>query len=365
MRTLNSIARRTTRPVKLIPFAAVLFVALGTYHWELWEIPWFSDLAKDNPTVNSNSWGMPIESGPQAPLRPLRSTCPNHSEQIIPANRYCAWNTTLQDCYETLMPDFHRKRSWVFLGGDDMANIPYFLSLQRPASNLTVTTRRNPCQNLVYYGLPPPDSGWRDPNPELGEGPIGVGKKHHFCMDCTDCWNVAMTSGSSKQDLTVEYLVVEYARDVSLPSQMTTTTQQTATYYLGKKQNPPSVCVASAGINDAAIHPPVPQAVYLRNVDTYLGLLQRTCKYVIWIGLHAVVEGEKGVVQKNCQLKEWNDAVIALVINRSYHNVYFVDIFDKSFHSDFQVPTRLGKKFYASFARLFKSLMAGPNLVNE
>jgi hypothetical protein len=246
-----------------------------------------------------------------------------------------------------------------------MANIPYFLSRQWPANNLNISTRRNPCQNLVYYGLPPPDDGWRDPKPEMGEGPIGVGMEHHFCMDCTNCWNVAMTSGPSDRNLSVEYLVVEYARDVSLPSRVTTTTQQTVTYYLGQKRIPPSVCVATAGLNDAAILPPVPQDVYIENVDRYLGLLQRTCDYVIWIGLHAVVEDEDTVVQTNCKLEEWNYAVMELVKTRNYQNVFFIGIFDKSFHSDFQSPTRLGKRFYASFARLFKSLMAGPDLANE
>ena len=267
---------------------------------------------------------------------------------------------TLQDCYEMLMPTFHKKKSWVYLGDAGMANIPFFLSLQWPFGNLTMNTRRNPCQNLIYMGLPPPEDGWKQPNPELGEGPIGIGKDRPFCMDCTNCWNVKIDSSPSN-GFFVEYLVVEYARDVSLQSRVTRTTQETTVFYLGRKNIAPSVCVASAGLNDAAINPPISDELYLQNLDKYLGLLQRTCDYVIWISLHAVVESEE-VVQDNCRLHQWRNASMVLLAKRDYDNVYIIDIWDKSFNTDFYDPTTLGQKFYASFARLFKLLMAGPDL---
>ena len=362
----------------LLSIIVVVCAALGTtVYLELWDVPWFSiDLGEEGALVGSDPGNTTTRLENQAPLRPLPLNCPDNRTQPLQQTKntsspttwdrhYCSWNKTLEDCYKTLMPTFHRKTSWVFLGDNGMSNIPYFLSLKWPGKNLTVSTRRNPCQNLVYYGLSPPENGWQEPNPELGEGPTGIGKEHHFCMDCENCWNVAMESGpADDQDLSVEYLVVEYARDVSLPSQVTTTTQQTVSYYLGQKKTPPSVCVASAGLNDAAIEPRIPQDVYVQNVDKYLGLLQRVCDNVIWIGLHAVVEVEGSLVQTtNCELAEWNSAVMTLVNNRNYQNVYFIDIYEKSFHSDFESPTRLGKKFYASFTRLFKSLMAGPDLV--
>lgn len=159
--------------------------------------------------------------------------------------------------------------------------------------------------------------------------------------------------------LSVEYLVVEYARDVSLPSLVTNTTQETVALYLN--QQSPSVCVASVGLNDAAMEPPISQELYLQNLDKYLGLLQRACDNVIWISLHPVVEGD-GVIQSNCKLQQWNNAVMGLIKMRDYANVYVVDIWDVSFHVDFYNPTQPGKKFYASLSRLFKSLMAGPNL---
>ncbi len=310
---------------------------------------------------DDDAWDVSAENEARAPLRPKPLVCTKNSFPIVPEHRYCSWNTTLQDCYQSLMPTFHKQQSWAFLGDAGMANIPYFLSVQWPVANLTIRTRRNPCQNLIYYGLPPPHDGWKQPIPELGEGPTGLGKDRPYCMDCSHCWNVKMESGPDA-DLTVEYLVVEYARDVSLPSRVTNTTQETALFYLNQK--PPSVCVASAGLNDAAVQPPIAQELYLQNVDKYLGLLQRTCKHVLWISLHAVVESD-GVIQTNCRLQEWNNAFKELVEMRNYENVYVMDIWDKSFHTDYYTPTRLGQKFYASLSRLFRLLMVGPGLTSS
>lgn len=357
----NCILKMVRRPTRLIMISAVVFVCLGTFYWSLWEIPWLADSTEDQ-AGDDDAWVVSAENEPKAPLRPLPPVCIKESFPIVPKNRYCSWNTTLQDCYETLMPTFHKQPSWVFLGDAGMANIPYFLSVQWPVGNLTINTRRNPCQNLIYYGLPPPNDGWKAPNSEQGEGPAGLGKERPYCMDCTNCWNVGMTSGTQADDLSVEYLVVEYARDVSLPSRVTKTTQETAAFYLGRK--PPSVCVASAGLNDAAIQPPVTQELYLQNADKYLGLLQRTCKHVIWLSLHAVVEGDD-IVPTNCKLQQWKNAFLGLIEMRDYDNVYVLDIWDKSFHADFHNPTRLGQRFYASLSRLFKSLMAGPDLANN
>ena len=246
---------------------------------------------------------------------------------------------------------------WVFLGDTGMAHIPYFLSRQWPfEGNFTTTTRRNPCQSLMYYGLPPPDHGWKAPS--LGEGPAKEDRP--FCSDCSNCWNVGLNSS----DLSVEYLVVEYARDVSVPSQVTATTQETVAFYLNHQYSysEKPICVASAGVHDAAIQPPLTQDNYLRNVEDYLGRLLETCDSVIWINLHAVVE-TKDTVQRNCRLQQWKNGFLEIISDRSYDNVYVMDIWEKSFHADFVRPTQLGQKFYASLARLFRSLMAGPNVL--
>jgi hypothetical protein len=357
MRTLRSLRR----PKCCIILAALVFVGMGTFYWSLWEIPWLPSSAavpSDDPwSLNATD----LEHDSDAPLRPDIPECINDFARIRPRNRYCVWNTTLRSCHEILMPALHNQPSWVFLGDSGMANLPYYISLKWPFGALNITTRRHPCQNLAYYRLPPPNHEWIPPDPSKGEGPMGHALENPYCMNCKKCWNLLMENPVFPERY-VEYLVVEYARDVSIPTLVTNTTQETAIYYLRQRHRaPPTVCVASAGLHDAAIDPPISLDMYLTNVDKYLALLQRTCQHVVWMGMHAVVEGPD-IQQSNCKLKQWNNAVMGLLEMKNYDNVYVIDVWEKSFQTDYVDPTTVGKKFYASLSRLFVALMAGPDM---
>lgn len=321
-------------------------------------MPFFSAEQKKNPSGDA-FWIDFDEDNPY--LRPESPQCIKDTVTARP-KKYCEWKTNLKDCYEMLMSALHEQKSWNFLGDSGMANIPYYISLRWPFENsFNVTTRRQSCQNLAYYGLPPPKHGWIAPDVSKGEGPIGHGRENPYCMDCQKCWNVLIDNPTTP-DVFVEYLVVEYARDVSIPSLVTNTTQETAIYYMNSK--PPAVCVVSAGILDAAIVPPISTDTYIQNVDKYLALLQRTCKEVVWIGIPAVVENEE-IPQENCRLQKWNNAVMGLIAMRDYDNVYVIDVWEKSLQTDHMGFLELDKKFYASMARLFVTLMAGPDMTGD
>jgi hypothetical protein len=296
--------------------------------------------------------------------------------------KYCAWRTNIKDCLEMLRQPMRESSSWVFLGGPETVGLAYYMSLKWPSSmpssnsKFNVTSRRNPCQNLLYYGFPPPNHGWIPPDPSKGEGPVLFGLENPYCMDCKKCWNVLLEDASPfrssllspppfaaaagadvatkannrERRRGIEYLVVEYARDVSIQTLVTNTTQETAAYYLGMQR--PDVCVVSVGLWDAAIGPPIPQSVFVNNVDRYFGLLQRVCRNVVWISIPAVVE-DKSIPQKNCQLQEWNAAVLKLLNRRGYNNFYVIDIWDKSLETDHVGYVVLHKKWYATLARLF------------
>jgi hypothetical protein len=257
---------------------------------------------------------------------------------------------------------------------------------------------------------------WIQPDPSKGEGPTGFGKTHPYCTDCQKCWNVRMDvlassdgavsqssaffSSSSSAALPrprassaaslnassssppapakfVEYLVVEYARDVTLPTNSTQTTQETIAQYLSTQS--PAVCITTVGLNDMGIPaasatsstttpPPLDMDVYIRNVDDYLALLTQSCKHVVWIGLPAIVEQEEDGISTptytNCNIYRWNQAVYALLKTRKHPNVHVMDIWDQSLQTDHLVgsPLHLGRKFYAVLARLFVTLMAGPDM---
>jgi hypothetical protein len=335
--------------------------------WDIPQIPWLS-----SSRSSSSAEGGALSDGhweeEEDPLdgihfnRPDPLQCDKEIFTHTPENNFCQYNSTLQECYKLLMPYLHKQPSWVFLGDSNMAKLAYYVSLRWPFDSLNTTSRRHACQNLEYYRLPPPSNGWVQPDPTKGEGPIRYGVEHPYCMDCQKCWNVLMNVPTS-EELYVEYLVVEYARDVSLPSRVTQTTQETVAYYLNIKS--PKVCVVSAGLLDAAIDPPITIDVYTENVDAYLELLARTCQSVIWIGIPAIVEEPVTNPQRNCQLHEWNNAVYALVDLRGYRNVYIMDIWEKSMITDHVGSLVLTGKFYDTLARLFVTLMAGPNMSNR
>jgi hypothetical protein len=144
------------------------------------------------------------------------------------------------------------------------------------------TTQRNSCQNLIYYGLPPPKYGWKTPNTSLGGGQVGYGLEHSYCSDCWTCWNVLVDATLPSSDPAavpqeqryIEYLVVEYAQDVTTQTIGSNTTQDTkvsSSYLMRWKQT--QVCVVSVGLFDTAITPPMLESLFLKNVDRYLQLL--------------------------------------------------------------------------------------------
>lgn len=368
---LRRLLRRLRTPKFLLLLGAIIFAFLGTFYWMLWDIPQIPWLSSSGPSSSAEVGPISDENWEEEedPLDGIRFNRPeplqcDDDKEILKhkSKRFCQYNSTLQDCYELLMPSLHEQPSWVFLGDSSMAKLAYYVSLRWPYDSLNTTSRRDACQNLNYYRLPPPSDGWVPPDPTKGEGPVGYGAEHPYCMDCQKCWNVLMNGPT--EELYVEYLVVEYARDVSLPTRVTQTTQETAAYYLNLKS--PKVCVVSAGLLDAAIDPPISIDVYIQNVDSYLELLARTCQSVIWIGIPAIVEDPDKYPQRNCLLHEWNNAIYALVDLRGYRNVYIMDIWEKSMNTDHVVGAlELTGKFYASLARLFVTLMVGPNMSNR
>lgn len=349
-----SLIGRLRRPRYLVLVLALGFLGTATFYWQLWEIPFLGITSSES--LVEDAWDVTAEQTSDFPFRPMPLNCVSKPIEVVPTDKFCNWDTSLAGCYEMLEPTLNQQPSWVFLGDDGMANIPYYLSTKWPFGNVNITSRRNPCQNLLYYRLPPPDNGWTAPDPLKGEGPVGRGKERPYCMD-SNSWNVKLR-GDTNVDRYVEFLTVEFARDVSLQTLVTETTQKTIAYYLSRE--PPAVCIATAGLNDAAIQPPISEDLFIKNMDKYLALLQRTCHNVVWLSLHAIVESPD-TPQTNCQLRKWNSAMLSAIASRNYDNVYVINVWDRSFYSDFHSPTRLGRTFYASLARLFRSLLNGPD----
>jgi hypothetical protein len=157
----------------------------------------------------------------------------------------------------------------------------------------------------------------------------------------------------------IEYLVVEYARDVTTQTIGSNTTQDTVSYHLRWKQ--PQVCVVSVGLFDTAITPPVPESLFLMNVDRYLQLLHRACGTVVWLSIPAVVEDDSIPHYDNCELQKRNVAIMNMLVEKNYSNIYMLDIWDQSVKTDHSSFLQLSNRFYASLSRLFVALMMEHN----
>ena len=375
----------------------VVIMMLLVFYWDIWEIS-SSSTSSDQSNKGFDYYYNEKDQGDSFQYkRPEPLQCPKKKDDDYDKTtttttttnpKFCTWNKTLEECFHTLQP-LKNTSSWVFLGGSDMSSIVEYVSMKKKWSSnddnndnddviVKTTSRRNNCQNLLYYKLPP-SKQWTLPDPKYkGEGPIGYGLKNPYCTDCRNCWNVRMdatipttddddddtttktktTKQRRKQQQYIEYLVVEYTRDVSIPTLVTNTTQETVAYYL--KSQLPEVCVVSVGLLDVMIYPPISQSMFVQNMDRYISLLQRVCGNVIWISIPAIIEDTTLLPQfENCQLQEWNVGVIQMLQQRNYNNVYVIDIWEQTLQADHATYLKLHKKFYDALARLFVTIMVG------
>jgi hypothetical protein len=351
--------------------ASVYFVGGFFFWWELpdgmnmdW-LPFTSDrrssyMNSDGTTAGSKFNGGKNGQDTSPSSRPLPLNCDKPVLTYQPNQRFCEYNTTrIQDCYDAFAPYLNGMSSWVFLGdANNMQQLASAVSKRWPYETTNSTSNRHACQNLDYYRLPPPYDGWVPPKHSHAEGPIGYGLDHPYCMDCRQCWNVKIQSpqGPTQQERYIEYLVVEYSRDVSIPTRVSTTTQETAIYYL--EQMKPSVCVASAGLNDPFIIADMTLEQYVTNVDHYLDGLHRACEYVVWIGIPGVVEDDN-YPHKNCELHEWNNGVFSLVDLRKYDNVLVLDVWEETMNTDHYNPLTMTDEYHILLSRLLISFMTG------
>ncbi|KAG7361179.1 hypothetical protein IV203_036279 [Nitzschia inconspicua] len=278
---------------------------------------------------------------------------------VLQSSNYCSWKKNLQDCYQMLEKRIIHTSSWVFLGGRDMSTLADFMSRKWPYHDdqtVKVTTRRHPCQNLLYFGLPPPGYPWVAPNASLGEGPTAYGLEHPYCMDCRNCWNVLVDASQEQTQRYIEYLVVEYSRDVSIQTSFTNTTQETVSYHLQMKQ--PEVCVVSVGLFDFSI-PNLSQEVFLFNMERYISLLQRACENVVWLSIPAIVEDESIPQYQNCELQQRNNAIMDMLTEKNHPNVFIMDVWEKTLKSDHSSFLQLSSQFHTVIVRLFVALVVG------
>ncbi|CAG2193881.1 unnamed protein product [Mytilus edulis] len=233
-------------------------------------------------------------------------------------------------------------KSVVFLGDSSMQQL--FKAILRKKKQCKVRKRADRC-NLISYLGQRKRSNWTKPSST--EGPVFYGLKHPFCTDCSGCSSALFDCGEIK----IEYITVEYARDVEIQSTIGNTTQEAVSLYLNS--NLPNVCVVNSGIHDMVL-PALTDQHYVKNVHFYVQHLVQTCQNVIWICTTAV-RGDKIFSQNNRRIQLWNILIKEMLRNK-FPRVGLMDFFSFSnstkAHSD---NVHLTPALYKFLARFFTS----------
>ncbi|VDI31093.1 Hypothetical predicted protein [Mytilus galloprovincialis] len=173
--------------------------------------------------------------------------------------------------------------------------------------------------NLISYLGQQKLSNWTKPSSI--EGPVWYGLTHPFCTDCSGCNSALFHCGETK----IEYISVEYARDVEIQSTIGNTTQEAVSLYLNSSFT--NVCVVNSGLHDMVL-PALTDRLYVKNVQFYVQYLVQTCQNVIWISLTAV-RGDKTYPQTNRRIQLLN-RLVKVLIREKFPKVGFMDLFPLS-----------------------------------
>ena len=265
--------------------------------------------------------------------------------------RYCKWNQTLhQDC-KILSAIKGNYQHWTFLGDSTMMLTARLANFSSKYEREPMHVARGRCSQLKHLGFSALQSNdWVKPNATMGEGPAMYGLEHPSCKDCSGCNSYRLGLNQ-----TLEYLAVEFARDVEMQTSMTKTTQETTALYLSRLGDYGTACVVNSGVHDLAIQPKIGMHVYVANVKEYLTLLQPVCDALIWLGTSSCLENPRHP-QRNVDIVQWNHGVYNMLA-REMPEVYVIDLYEKSNRTEHKDNIHLQHYFYKELGDFFLSLM--------
>lgn len=251
------------------------------------------------------------------------------------------------DCQTILKPfigDYDQLQNIVLLG-DSVMRLLFHTTHENPSCKLfRGGTAAGRCNFLEYMGLDkgtwvPPRLGLEGPHPKL------FGGKNPFCSDlgchfgvCNEHYAQSWYCPGSRPEpppcasppcsggRVLEYLPVEFSRDVEQPGRNTTTTQESVGLYL--KRDPRDLCVVNTGTHDmqctgepAPEHPWRNHTVvdddmtYVKNVADFIAAITPGCKRMIWLHTTAIC-GVPKHCQRNSRILLWNQLVEAMLQDR-------------------------------------------------
>lgn len=132
------------------------------------------------------------------------------------------------------------------------------------------------CGLVSYLGFSRKAEGYVKPNP-FREGPKNYGVKNPYCSDCSSCH----AEDYDCPDFLVEYLPVEFLRDVEIQTEMSNLTQVNVAHYLERKNVTFDFGIVNIGLHDAVLN--ITDKVFIQNVIEYLGYIRLLFHQIVWI----------------------------------------------------------------------------------
>ena len=180
-------------------------------------------------------------------------------------------------------------RRVAILGDSQMNQVA--IRLSKILGNCTRTRLGSRCgETRSYLGLSDIPSGeYTHPGPS--EGPVihGLQNLGSGCRDCKGCDAKLFVCRDGIHHTTIEYIAVEFARDVSLQSSAYSTTQENVGLYLSKQNV--SYVVYNTGLHDTALKDASSKS-YERNLIWYSGVLKKFLPLAtfLWVDTMPVVK---------------------------------------------------------------------------
>lgn len=213
-----------------------------------------------------------------------------------------------------------RRPRLIFLGDSTIKHLAE--TMRTYFSNGAVTKNSDICHTIEVLLMMERASFWSPPSSR--EGPLKNGLENHFCSDCSGCWGFVFESPA----IDIEYIPVEFAKDVELQTEDTRTTQETIAKYL-KSSTRETILLVNTGLHDCAFQD-FNFAVYEQNLASYLRLLTAIEHVkVVWIHTNAVL-GIPVFPQQNDRIYRMNQLAVKVC---DYVGVTrIVNTFDMSKH---------------------------------
>ena len=212
----------------------------------------------------------------------------------------------------------------IFLGDSTM------LRLSRAFISATEQTLRVTCKIVRF--APVPRCGmmeylgitrakvWEKPNQSTNVGPLAFGLGHPFCNDCSGCDPYE----AKCPRFGIEYLPVEFAKDMELQSNFSLFTQENIRLYLSRRPRN-DVAFVNSGLHDQNITGLTSQQ-YVQNVQDYLSLLVDNVRVLIWLSTSAP-RGDANQPQTLPLTLERNQ-MVHFMIKQKFPRVFIMDVYN-------------------------------------